>query len=347
MAGQSSKKDESAPPSSSGTQAPPTMDVPLNLLEKLLKQMRLDLNLGPMLSLLTQPPTVRSTPIPTPSDVTEVEAETANKMETVAAVTLEEATEKGSQEDKEMEIEERRIASTQEEEQATQEQENEEGGEEGATDGRTIEVSKEGEDVPPEIENLEEERGKEEVREDEDDDLIVFTMQDILVIRPNIPTPAVKPVQEGEDAGVYKNAPAEKVSKRRRRMIVEEPEETSGKDEEDKRQRLLTERKRKGKELAGPTRKKTRPVSKTITIREPSLTRSDQPPPAEKVPVTHPYNREVYVKIDDHLLQQVVRFDNPKLEDECAKRLSPVNMVNSGKKLHHPSLQRLGQEAYF
>ncbi|KAL1545004.1 hypothetical protein AAHA92_21780 [Salvia divinorum] len=302
MAGQSSKKDESAPPSSSGTQAPPTMDVPINLLEKLLKQMRPNLNLGPMLSLLTQPLTVQSTSIPTPSGVTEAVEEPSEGTETMAMVAnvQDEASKK-------IEVateEEPRDIPAPEEAQISQEEETEEGQEKEATDGLNFEATGEGEDVPPVIEDLEEARVEEgiereqvivpadkekntvvqenapaeEVREDEDDDLIMLTLQDILAIRPDIPTPAVKPVQEGEDAGVQKNAPAEKISRRQRKLIIEEPEETSEEEDENRRQRLLSEKKREGKELAGPTRKKSRPAFKTITIREPGQTQPDPPP---------------------------------------------------------------------
>ncbi|KAL1555337.1 hypothetical protein AAHA92_15792 [Salvia divinorum] len=345
MAGQSSKKDESAPPLSSGTKAPPTMDVPINLLEKLLKQMRPDLNLGPMLSLLAQPPAVKSTPIPTPSEVIEAVEEPSEGTETMAIVAnvQDEASEK-------MEVateEEPREIPAPEEAQISQEEETEEGQEKEATDGLNFEATGEGENVPPVIEDLEKARvdegvereqvnepadkekdteaqenaPAEEVKEDEDDDLIMLTLQDILAIRPDILTPVVKPVQEGEDAGVQENAPAEKMSRRRRKLIIEEPQETSEEDDEDMRQCLLAEKKRKGKELAGPTRKKSRPASKMITIREPGQTQPDPPPQAERRPVSHRYNKKVSVKIDDHLLQQALRFNDKKLEDDCAKEL--------------------------
>ncbi|KAL1559875.1 hypothetical protein AAHA92_10169 [Salvia divinorum] len=368
MAGQGSKKNELAPSSSSGAQAPPTMDVPINLLEKLLKQMRPYLNLGPMLSLLTQPPAIQSTPIPTHSEVTKAVEEPSEGTETMAVeVNVED---KASDKIEITTEEEPRDIPAPEEAQISQEVETEEGQEKEATD---FEATRKWEDDPPVIGDLErtkvdegiereqvivpadkeknvevqENAPAEEVGEDDYDDLIMLTLQDVLAIQPNIPTPAAKSVQEGEDAGVQENAPAERMPRRRRKLIIEETRETSEEDDEDRRQRLLSERKRKGKEPAGPSRKKTRPASITVTIREHSPTRSDRSPPAEKVPVTHPYNKKVHVKIDDHLLQQVVRFDNPKLEDECAKMISPGKMVNAGKKLHHPSLQRLGEEALF
>ncbi|KAL1533036.1 hypothetical protein AAHA92_32978 [Salvia divinorum] len=128
-------------------------------------------------------------------------------------------------------------------------------------------------------------------------------------------------------------------------------------EEEAERQRFRAERKRKGKLLARLAAKRAKASSETLAIREQSQlswergrlreAESSEEERREEEEEEQPRYKKLSIIMDRLVLQQMTEFDDSKVQEECAGRLTGGKKVKSGKRLHRPSLRELGAEEKF